>query len=130
MTTLAKGQLLTDEQSFEDLEEFGNAFDARMGAEAVREALAGVGEALSDAEVRRSPDAFELSDGDTGPVIPPEVSALILRRGWSSKAAAGGGRGIGLALVAQIAARHAGKVTVAASELGGALLTVTLRRQR
>ncbi len=39
MTTLEKGQLLNDEQYFEALEEFGDDFDARMGAEAIRELL-------------------------------------------------------------------------------------------
>jgi len=39
MTTLEKGQLLNDEQYFDALEEFGDDFDARMGAEAVRELL-------------------------------------------------------------------------------------------
>ncbi|MBT9529208.1 MAG: DNA-directed RNA polymerase subunit beta', partial [Pseudomonas sp.] len=39
MTTLEKGQLLNDEQYFEAIEEFGDDFDARMGAEAVRELL-------------------------------------------------------------------------------------------
>ena len=39
MTTLEKGLLLNDEQYFDALEEFGDDFDARMGAEAVRELL-------------------------------------------------------------------------------------------
>ncbi len=39
MTTLEKGQLLNDEQYFEALEEFADEFDARMGAEAIRELL-------------------------------------------------------------------------------------------
>ena len=39
MTTLERGQLLNDEQYFEALEEFGDEFDARMGAEAVQELL-------------------------------------------------------------------------------------------
>ena len=39
MTTLQRGQLLNDEQYFEALEEFGDDFDARMGAEAVGELL-------------------------------------------------------------------------------------------
>ncbi|PPK51859.1 DNA-directed RNA polymerase subunit beta' [Marinobacter persicus] len=39
MTTLEKGQLLNDEQYYEALEEFGDEFDARMGAEAVKELL-------------------------------------------------------------------------------------------
>jgi len=39
MTTLERGQMLNDEQYFEALEEFGDEFDARMGAEAVQELL-------------------------------------------------------------------------------------------
>ncbi|MCG8516636.1 MAG: DNA-directed RNA polymerase subunit beta' [Pseudomonadales bacterium] len=39
MTTLERGQLLNDEQYFEALEEFGDEFDARMGAEAVKALL-------------------------------------------------------------------------------------------
>lgn len=42
MTTLEKGQLLNDEQYYEALEEFGDEFDARMGAEAVKELLEGI----------------------------------------------------------------------------------------
>ena len=37
MTTLERGQLLTDEQYYEALEEFGDEFDAKMGAEAVQD---------------------------------------------------------------------------------------------
>ena len=36
MTTLDKGQMLTDEQYFEAMEEFGDEFVAKMGAEAVQ----------------------------------------------------------------------------------------------
>ncbi|AOY88923.1 DNA-directed RNA polymerase subunit beta' [Marinobacter salinus] len=39
MTTLERGQLLNDEQYYEALEEFGDEFDARMGAEAVKQLL-------------------------------------------------------------------------------------------
>lgn len=39
MTTLETGQLLNDEQYYEALEEFGDEFDARMGAEAIKELL-------------------------------------------------------------------------------------------
>ncbi|MDO6565317.1 DNA-directed RNA polymerase subunit beta' [Amphritea sp. 1_MG-2023] len=39
MTTLERGQLMNDEQYFEALEEFGDDFDARMGAEAIQELL-------------------------------------------------------------------------------------------
>jgi DNA-directed RNA polymerase subunit beta' len=39
LTTLERGQLLTDEQYLESIEEFGDEFDAAMGAEAVHELL-------------------------------------------------------------------------------------------
>ena len=39
MTTLQRGQLLTDEMYLESIEEHGDEFDARMGAEAVHELL-------------------------------------------------------------------------------------------
>jgi DNA-directed RNA polymerase subunit beta' len=39
MTTLERGQLLTDETYLEAIEQYGDEFDARMGAEAVRDLL-------------------------------------------------------------------------------------------
>src|SRR5690625_1463179 len=36
MTTLERGQLLSDEQYFEAMEEFGDEFEALMGAEAIK----------------------------------------------------------------------------------------------
>ena len=39
MTTLERGQLLTDEQYFEAMEEFGDEFDAKMGAEAIQQLI-------------------------------------------------------------------------------------------
>ena len=39
MTTLDRGQLMNDEQYLEAIEENGDEFDARMGAEAVYELL-------------------------------------------------------------------------------------------
>jgi len=39
LTTLEKRQLLTDEQYYEALEEFGDEFEAKMGAEAIRELM-------------------------------------------------------------------------------------------
>jgi len=40
MTPLERGQLMTDEMYLEAIEQYGDEFDARMGAEAVREMLA------------------------------------------------------------------------------------------
>ncbi len=42
MTTLEKYQLLNDEQYYEALEEFGDEFTARMGAEAIRDLLVSI----------------------------------------------------------------------------------------
>ena len=39
MTTLERGQLLTDEQYYESMEEFGDEFSAKMGAEAVQDLM-------------------------------------------------------------------------------------------
>ena len=39
MTDLERGQLLTDEMYHDALEQHGDEFDARMGAEAIRELL-------------------------------------------------------------------------------------------
>jgi sensor histidine kinase regulating citrate/malate metabolism len=61
---------------------------------------------------------------DSGPGVRPEDAERVLERGWSTKAS--GGRGIGLALVGQVARQHAGTVEVSASPLGGARFTVTL----
>lgn len=52
MTTLEKGQLLTDESYLEAIEEFGDDFNAKMGAEAVYELLKAV-ELNSEAQTLR-----------------------------------------------------------------------------
>ena len=61
---------------------------------------------------------------DSGTGVRTEDAERVLERGWSSKAS--GGRGIGLALVGQVARLHGGSVEVEASDLGGARFTVTL----
>ncbi|MGI1677158.1 MAG: DNA-directed RNA polymerase subunit beta' [Cellvibrionaceae bacterium] len=42
MTALEKGQLLTDEQYFEAMEEFGDDFSAKMGAEAIQDLMSDI----------------------------------------------------------------------------------------
>ncbi|GGO93090.1 histidine kinase [Nocardioides phosphati] len=59
---------------------------------------------------------------DSGPGIASDAAAHVLERGWSTKAAAG--RGVGLALVAQVVRRHGGEIAVDASPLGGARFQV------
>lgn len=67
--------------------------------------------------------------GDSGPGLSPEEAAHVLERGWTTKADAGDGRGVGLALVSQVARRLGGGVTIGRSSLGGAELVVTLGEQ-
>jgi sensor histidine kinase regulating citrate/malate metabolism len=64
--------------------------------------------------------------GDSGEGLTPDDARRALDRGWTTKASGEGGRGVGLALVVQVARRHGGEVTVARSDLGGAQFTVTL----
>ncbi|HWJ09231.1 MAG TPA: sensor histidine kinase [Nocardioides sp.] len=79
-------------------------------------------------EVHLSGDAHAVTVrvGDSGPGLDDTASARVLDRGWTTKAEPGTGRGLGLALVGQVARRHAGTVAVGRSHLGGAEFTVTL----
>jgi DNA-directed RNA polymerase subunit beta' len=52
MTSLQRGQLLTDEMYLESIEEHGDEFDARMGAEAVHELLKSMDLAAEVVKVR------------------------------------------------------------------------------
>jgi sensor histidine kinase regulating citrate/malate metabolism len=94
-----------------------NALDAVSGAgwKRVDVALSGDGAGLS------------VTVDDSGPGLDEDAATRVLERGWSTKAA---GRGVGLALVAQVARRHRGGVTVGTSPLGGARFTVTLQPGR
>jgi DNA-directed RNA polymerase subunit beta' len=60
--TLERGQLLTDEQYLDALEENGDEFDARMGAEAVYELLRTID---LQAEVRRMREDIEATSSET-----------------------------------------------------------------
>ncbi|MDJ0881222.1 MAG: DNA-directed RNA polymerase subunit beta' [Gammaproteobacteria bacterium] len=103
MTTLEKGQLLTDEAYLEAIEEFGDDFNAKMGAEAVYELLQQVdlhGEAQtlreeidatkSETKFKRLSKRLKLVESfiDSGnkpewmvmtvlPVLPPDLRPLV-----------------------------------------------------
>jgi sensor histidine kinase regulating citrate/malate metabolism len=57
---------------------------------------------------------------DTGAGVDPAHTEAVFQRGWSTKPAGPGGRGLGLALVRQAVSRHHGTLTVAAAPGGGA----------
>ena len=62
MTTLEKGQLLTDEQYYEAMEEFSDEFDAKMGAEAVQALMKDLD---VDAEVARLREEIPATNSET-----------------------------------------------------------------
>ncbi|MFP4296101.1 MAG: DNA-directed RNA polymerase subunit beta', partial [Halothiobacillaceae bacterium] len=103
MTPLERGQLLTDEQYFEAVEEYGDEFDARMGAEAVYELLKNIELAPelarlreeiaatnSETKIKRLTKRIKLMEAfiDSGnrpeymiltilPVLPPDLRPLV-----------------------------------------------------
>ncbi len=62
MTTLEKGQLLTDEQYFEAMEEFGDEFEAKMGAEAIQELMKDID---LEAEINRLREEIPQTNSET-----------------------------------------------------------------
>ncbi|MGL5809279.1 MAG: ATP-binding protein, partial [Nocardioides sp.] len=98
-----------------------NAFDAVAGGEDRRVVV----------RLQGRRDVLLIVVEDSGPGLTADEAARALDRGWSRKGEAGdGGRGLGLALVAQAARRRHGDVRIDRSDLGGARLSVTLRRVR
>ncbi|MGM0633276.1 MAG: DNA-directed RNA polymerase subunit beta' [Pseudomonadota bacterium] len=62
MTTLEKGQLLTDEQYYEAMEEFSDEFEAKMGAEAVQQLMKDLD---LPAEIQRLRDEIPATSSET-----------------------------------------------------------------
>ncbi len=73
-------------------------------------------------------DGLDVVVEDSGPGVRPQDEDRVLERGWSTKAS--DGRGLGLALVGQVARRHAGSIDVGSSALGGARFHVRLEATR
>jgi len=63
---------------------------------------------------------------DTGTGVDPAHAELVFQRGFSTKPAGPGGRGLGLALVRQAVTRQEGTLTVAEGGEGGAVFEVRL----
>ncbi|MGW2645579.1 sensor histidine kinase [Streptomyces sp. NPDC001393] len=116
--------LLPDDLSARDLVTIlgnliDNAVDAAQGSVRARVTVTAY---ASDTEV-------VLRVTDTGPGVDPAHADLVFQRGFSTKPAGPGGRGLGLALVRQAVTRHEGTLTVAESDEdgeGGAVFEVRL----
>ncbi|MET9118212.1 sensor histidine kinase [Streptomyces longwoodensis] len=102
-----------------------NAVDAAQGSTRARvtvtayatEPTAGAGGAGGE---------LVLKVADTGPGVAGGHTDLVFQRGFSTKPSGPGGRGLGLALVRQAVHRHAGDLSVAGAEGGGAEFVVRL----
>jgi len=103
MTELERGQLMTDDMYLDALEQYGDEFDARMGAEAVREMLMTIdlqreilqvredmGATRSETKLKRLSKRLKLIEGfvESGnkpewmvltvlPVLPPDLRPLV-----------------------------------------------------
>jgi sensor histidine kinase regulating citrate/malate metabolism len=77
-------------------------------------------------DLRQAGPTLTITVDDNGAGLDDDAAAQVLERGWTTKAAPGEGRGLGLALVVQAARRHGGEVRVDRSPLGGARFTVRL----
>ena len=103
MTDLERGQLMTDDMYLDALEQYGDEFDARMGAEAVREMLKTIdlqreilkvredmGATRSETKLKRLSKRLKLVEGfvESGnkpewmvltvlPVLPPDLRPLV-----------------------------------------------------
>lgn len=98
----------------------GNLVDNAV--EAAGAGVGGNGSPRVTVDVRGSDAELVLKVSDNGGGVPEEARAAVFRRGWSTKS--GTARGLGLALVGQVARRYGGTVDV--GEDDGAVFTVRL----
>ena len=111
LTSLEKRQLLTDEQYYEALEEFGDDFEAKMGAEAIQELMIDMDlddeiqtireelpQTNSDTKIKKLTkrlklmEAFQKSGNkpewmimNVLPVLPPDLRPLVPSKGDASR---------------------------------------------
>ncbi|MEU2556618.1 ATP-binding protein [Streptomyces sp. NPDC003388] len=93
-----------------------NAVDAAQGSTGARVTVTAYAEGAE----------LVLRVSDTGAGVDPAHADLVFQRGYSTKPAGPGGRGLGLALVRQAVTRHEGALAVAEAEEGGAVFEVRL----
>ncbi len=75
-------------------------------------------EAWVEVELRQDASSVEIVVRDSGPGVAPELAQEVFARGYTTKAAQGGDRGIGLALTRLVCTRRGGEVSVANTQAG------------
>ncbi|MEU0245102.1 sensor histidine kinase [Streptomyces sp. NPDC006235] len=103
-----------------------NAVDAAQGSVRARVTVAAYAQDTEDPGALGGAPELVLRVSDTGPGVDPEHAEAVFQRGFSTKPAGPGGRGLGLALVRQATQRHEGTLSVAEAEGGGAEFEVRL----
>ncbi|ELP69005.1 ATP-binding protein [Streptomyces turgidiscabies] len=98
-----------------------NAVDAAQGS-----AESGLGPSRVTVTALTEDSLLVLRVSDTGAGVDPAHTEAVFQRGFTTKPAGPGGRGLGLALVRQAVARHEGTLTVAEAAGGGAEFEVRL----
>ena len=92
-----------------------NAVDAACAADACRgpdDRVSGGHEAWVEVELRQDASSVEIVVRDSGPGVAPELAREVFSHGFTTKAAQGGERGIGLALTRLVCERHGGEISV------------------
>jgi two-component system, CitB family, sensor kinase len=86
------------------------------------DAAAAAGTPLSppwvEVELRQDASSVEIVVRDSGPGVEPELAQEVFAHGFTTKAAAGGERGIGLALTRLVCRRRGGEVAVTNTDEG------------
>ncbi|MFF7793884.1 ATP-binding protein [Streptomyces sp. NPDC007991] len=103
-----------------------NAVDAAQGSARARVTVAAYTQDTSGPGGPEEAPELVLRVSDTGPGVDPEHAEAVFQRGFSTKPAGPGGRGLGLALVRQAVQRHEGALSVSEAEGGGAEFEVRL----
>ncbi|MEV0802585.1 ATP-binding protein [Kribbella sp. NPDC050281] len=83
-----------------------------------------------EVELRQDAASVEIVVRDSGPGVAPELAQEVFAHGFTTKAAAGGERGIGLAMTRLVCRRRGGEVAVTNTEDGGAAFIARMSVQR
>ncbi|KUL26268.1 ATPase [Streptomyces regalis] len=75
-------------------------------------------DAWVEVELRQDASSVEIVVRDSGPGVAPELAQEVFSHGFTTKAAQGGDRGIGLALTRLVCKRRGGEVSVANTRAG------------